>query len=171
MNQVVEVKRDELVKVLMSVKGPTPATITATTKVRMNKRNNPYLDKVLKTQNSNVFINFNYKNAINKRLQKEGKEANFEPQPRKWGVHVPGTPLVLHKNQYYLEAGYLTKNQPKVSYTMDGEEIEKAVFENYLPAKSPSKSQGLDKEVVMRDFKIENIERVKMLGKEYVVID
>jgi len=165
----IEVSKDELVKVLMAVKGPTPATITATTLVKMNKRNNPYHEKVYKTQDSNVFINFNYANSVNKRLVKEGKEANFEAKPRKWGVHVPGTPLILHKDNYYLEAGYLTKNTPKVTYTMDGEEVEKAVFENYLPARKPSTTQGLEQEVVMRDFKIENIKKVKVGGKVYVV--
>lgn len=169
--EVVNVTLDELRRVLSVVVGPTPATLVAETPVEMKKTNNPYLNRVIKRQTSNVFINFSYQNAVNKRLTKEGKEANFQSQPRKWGVHVPGTPLILHKNQYYLEAGFITKNAPKAVYLLDGEETDKAVFETYMPSKSSSNSQGLENEVTIRSFKLENVLEIKMNGKRYVRTD
>jgi hypothetical protein len=166
--QVTYVDLDGLRRVLSVVVGPTPATIVAETPVKMNKTDNPFYDQVTKVQESNVFINFSYENAVNKRLTKEGKEADFEAQPRKWGVHVPGTPLVLHKGQYYLEAGFITKNAPKASYMHNGEPIDKELFERYVPVKKSSGNQGLEKEVVIRDFKLENVRSIKMNGMLYV---
>lgn len=170
MSEIVKVNLDGLVKALMTIKGATPATFEAVTSVKMNKTNNPYFDRVQKKQKSNVFINFNYANAVNKQLTKEGKEADFVPQPRKWGVHVPGTPLVLHKNAYYLEARFLN-NEPKTEYLLDGQPVDKAIFETYLPGKKEVKSQGTDKEIIIRDFKIESMRSITFGGKTYVRTD
>jgi hypothetical protein len=170
MSEIIKVKLPELVKVLMSIKGATPATFTAVTDVKMNKRNNPFYGEVTKEQVSNVFINFNYANAINKQRVKEGKEADFVPHERKWGVRVPGTPLILHKNNYYLEARFL-KNEPKVVYKHNGSEIDKSVLEAYMPAKRKVASQNLENDIIIRDFKISNIRSIKFGGKTYVRTD
>lgn len=165
MSEIVKVNLDGLVKALMTIKGATPATFEAITEVKMNKTNNPYFSRVKKKQKSNVFINFNYANAVNKQLTKEGKEADFVPQARKWGVHVPGTPLILHKDAYYLEARFLN-NEPKTEYMLDDEITDKTVFETYLPTKKEVKSQGTDQEIIIRDFKVENMRSVTFGGKK-----
>lgn len=169
--EVVLVDKMGLVRELMQVKGAIPATIIATTKENMNKTNNPYHDRVTKRQQSNVIINFSYEKAVNKRLEKEGKEADFVPHQRKWGERLPNTPIVFHNNTYYLEAGFLTKNTPKVEYFLDGEPSDKAVFETYLKSKesSSASTQGLENEneVVLRDFKIDSVEEIRMNGKIY----
>lgn len=167
--EIVNVTEAELVEILKEIKGPTPATVVATTVVKMNKRGNPYYNQVMKTQESNVFINFNYANSVNKRLLKEGKEANFVPKERAWGVKVPGTPIVEHKGANYIEAGFLTNNKPKVSYTFEGKEISKEMFEDFLPKSSGSKSQGLEDEVVMRTFKADGVDEMRFGGKIYKV--
>jgi hypothetical protein len=159
----------DMVRVLMGVKGATPATFIAVTPVKMNKTNNPYFDKVYKTQTSNVFINFDYAASVNRALVKEGKDADFVAQPRKWGEKLPGTPIVFHKNEYYLEARFLN-NEPKVDYTFEGNPIDKAVFESYMPNRSSDsikEHQGLENEVVIRDFKIRNIYQIKVNGVTY----
>jgi hypothetical protein len=170
MSEIVNVNLDGLVKALMSIKGATPATFEAVTLVKMNKTSNPYHDRVTKRQKSNVFINFNYANAVNKQLLKEGKDADFVSKPRVWGVHVPGTPLILHKNEYYLEARFLN-NEPKTEYMLDGAVEDKAVFETFLPAKKEVKSQGTEKEIIIRDFKITGMRSITFGGKTYVRTD
>jgi hypothetical protein len=175
MTNVQQVSLQDLRIMLSGIKGAKPATITAVTEVKMNKgrgeNKNPYHGRVTKRQVSNVFINFSYKNAVNKRLTKEGKEADFVPQERAWGVKVTDTPLVLHKEQYYLEAGFITKNTPNVEYLLDNEPTDKAVFENFMQAKSSSSRQGLseDNEVVLRTFKLDTIESIKVNGVTYIV--
>jgi len=168
--EVVLVDKMSLVRELMQVKNAIPATIIAITEEKMNKTNNPFYGRVTKKQRSNVFINFDYANSVNKRLTKEGKEADFIAHSRTWGERLPGTPIVFHNNTYYLEAGFLTKNDPKVEYFVDGEATDKAVFESFLKTKKPSTGrQGVEEEneVVLRDFKIDSIHEVHMNGKIY----
>lgn len=167
--EIVNVTEAELVEILRNVKGPTPATVVAESVVKMNKKGNPYHNLVTKKQESNVFINFNYANSVNKRLVKEGKEADFVPSERVWGSRITGTPLVEHKGAYYVEAGFLTKNAPKVSYTYDNKEVEKELFEDFLPKSSSSSRQGLEEEVVMRTFKVESVLEMRFGGKVYIV--
>lgn len=179
-NQV-EVTKTELVNMLMSIKGPTPATIVAETELKMNKgrgeNKNPYIGRATKRQVSNVFINFSYENAVNKRLVKEGKEATFESKERAWGERVKNpdtgknTPIITHKGSFYLEAGFITKNAPKVEHFLDGESVDTALFENWMPKKSSSSRQGLTEknEVVLRTFKLDGVQQVKVNGTTYVV--
>lgn len=170
-----EITLKQLVKVLMAVTGATPATFEAMTEVKMNKTNNPYYGKIFKKQRSNVFINFNYANSVNKALTKEGKEADFVPQARPWGEKIPGAPIVLHKGEFYLEARFL-QNEPKVEYFKDGKSIDKAEFETFLPKEkvvegAENNSQGLEAPVVIRTFKITNIHEITVGGIRYVRTD
>ena len=168
MKPVKIITKTDLVKLLMQVRTATPAKILAETVVKMNKTDNPYYDKIRKTQLSNVFINFKYENSVNNALLKEGKTDNFVAKERSWGVRVVGTPLVLHNNQYYLETRFLN-NEPKISYSMGNVDIDKSVFENFLVKKSPSKTQGLEKEVILRDFSIDNIKEITFNNNHYIV--
>lgn len=168
--EVVLVDKMGLVRELMQIKNAVPATIIAVTEEKMNKTKNPFYGRVTKKQRSNVFINFDYANSVNKRLVKEGKEADFVAHQRVWGERLPNTPIVFHNNTYYLEAGFLTKNDPKVEYFLDGEPTDKAVFETYMKPKTKSSgNQGLEdeNEVVLRDFKIDSVHEIHMNGKIY----
>lgn len=168
--EIVEVNLEGLVKALMAIKGATPATFVARTNVKMNKRNNPYYGEIDKIQKSNVFINFNYTNSVNKQRVKEGKEPDFVAKERKWGVKVPGTPLILHKNSYYLEARFLN-NEPDVEYIYENSEIDKNEFSMFLPNRSRPTNQNTEKEIIIRDFKVENIQKITFGGKTYIRTD
>lgn len=173
MKQTVNVDYMGLVRALMQVKGATPATFVAVTDVKMNKTNNPYYNRVNKKQKSNVFINFDYAAAVNRKLLKEGKDADFVAKQRKWGEKLPGTPIVFYKNEYYLEARFLN-NEPKVEYIVDGVVTDKAVLETYLPVKDNTTSkehQGLDEEIIIRDFKVRNVHEITVNGTHYVRTD
>jgi len=173
MKPTVNVDYMGLVRVLMQIKGATPATFLAITEVKMNKTNNPFYERVSKKQKSNVFINFDYAGAVNRKLLKEGKEPEFVAKPRKWGEKLPGTPLIFHKGEYYLEARFLN-NDPKVEYLVDGIVTEKAVLETYLPVKnteSIKEHQGLNEEIIIRDFKVQNIREITVGGTHYVRTD
>lgn len=173
-----------MVRALMQVKNTTPASLIAVTEVKMNKNvmiadkkePNPFLDRVSKKQKSNVFINYNYQNTVNRRLLKAGESPDFEAKPRTWGEKLPGTPLVFHKNEYYLDAGFLTNNDPKVEYILDGKVTDKAAFESFLPQTSAPKTaerQGLDEdsEVIVRTISVRNIHELTVGGVHYVRTD
>ncbi len=161
------VNRDQLIKILMGITGSTFATITAETEAKMNKTNNPYYGEVTKVTEATVNINFNYQNAVNNARAKEDKEADFVAQPRKWGQHVPGTPLILHNGAYYLEARFLKNTS--TTYYHKNVECDKSLFESFMPTVKESKTQDLENQVIMRDFKIENIKSVVVNKVKYIV--
>ena len=174
MKNTINVDYMGLVRVLMQVTHAVPATFLAITEVKMNKTGNPYHERITKKQKSNVFINFDYAKSVNRALTKEGKEADFEAKPRKWGERLTGTPLVFHKDEYYLEARFLN-NEPKVEYFLDNtESVDKEVFESFLPPKNNSsikEHQGLEEEIIIRDFKVRNIREITLDGNHYVRTD
>mgnify|MGYP003417994573 CR=1 FL=1 len=162
---VVSVNKMELVRALMQLTSATPATFVALTEVKLNK-SNPYHGRLQKKQRSNVFINFDYENSVNKALIKEGKSPDFKAKPRQWGNRIPNTPLILHKNVYYLEARFL-KNEPTVEYFLDGDPIEKDMIENHLPPERNEAKHGLEEAIIIRDFKIDSIHEINVKGTIY----
>jgi hypothetical protein len=162
---------EQLTNILRTVNRPMPVTFVAVTEVKMNKTNNPYFGRLSKKQKSNVFIKFDYANSVNKARLNEGKEADFVPQQRKWGVHIPNTPLIEHNGTYYLEARFLG-SESKIDYLLDGnEEFDKKLIEEFLPKTSSSSNQDLEKEIVMRDFKLSGINEITMNGIRYIRSD
>lgn len=153
----------------------TPATILAITEAKMNKKGNPYLG-TLKVQESNVWINFSYANAVNKQLKKQGDAADFVPAARKWGQHIANTPLVHHINKegvekFYLETRFLNASKP--TYIFQGSPIAKETIEQYLVKPSSNAAhQGLveENEVIIRDFELSGIRSIKVLGNHYEII-
>lgn len=162
---VMSVNKMELVRALMQLTSATPATFVAITDVKLNK-SNPYFGRLQKKQRSNVFINFDYENSVNKALIKEGKTPDFKAKPRQWGNRIPNTPLILHKNVYYLEARFL-KHEPHVEYFLDGDSIEKEMIENHLPPERNEAKHGLEEAIIIRDFKIDSIHEITVNGIHY----
>lgn len=163
------VTQQEMVKILMQLKGATPATIEAITPVKMNKKNNPYHDSIFKTQRSNVFINFNYTAAVNRQLVKEGKEPNFIPSPRVWGVKLPGVPIVCHNEKYYVEVRFLGSD-PHIEYWYNSEPIDEDIFKQYLPPHKDNKEhQGVKNDIVLRLFSIESIQSMVFKHTKYII--
>lgn len=170
-SKILLVDHAELVKVLMELKGATPATIEALTPVKLNKKDNPYFEKgIFKTQRSNVFINFNYTAAVNRQLVREGKEPNFVAQPRVWGVKLPGVPIICHNEKYYLEARFLGSD-PHVEYWYEGKPIKLEQFEKWLPPRKSPDHQGVEKDIVLRAFDIKNIHSIVFKKAKYIVVD
>jgi len=161
----------DLVEFLLNV--PTRAsfvTFRSCTTPRMRKTGNPFWDSdnrkwnVSKISVVNGIINFIYANSVENQREREGLDLDkFEPQPRQWGNRILNTPLVKHKGSYYLEVKvenvlettYVDSNENKV----DREEIEKFLYSSSQPS-----TQKTENEIVLRDYKIENLEQVRMYG-------
>lgn len=116
---------------------------------------NPFVGLVAKLSILEVVLNANYQAAVNQQRKAEGKEPDFLARARIWGVHVPNTPLVEHKGQLYLE--YQGRRVFDVAYRLDGQPIEECVLEPWLKKSSPSKTQDLDAQVVVRTVKLDNL--------------
>lgn len=158
----------------MAIVGATPATIVAETEYKMNKTNNPYHGEVTKMTTANVFINFNYQNSVNRVRAKEGNEEVFEAHKRMWGERVPGTPLIMHKGAFYLEVRFLGEDKTRSGLFHQGRPIDRSLLSAWVTEKkSAAEHQGVseENEVIMRDFKLENIREIRFGGEVYIIRD
>lgn len=168
----VAIEFEALAPLLESRKGAYPLTIRSYTLVKMNKFiddvPNPYYNRVYKRACVNGMANWVYANSVNLQRSREGKDADFVPHRRQWGVRLENSPLVYNKNknEYYLEL----KVEKSIwhQYYLDGVEISDEEVNPYLPLKSQTR-QGVDKEIILRDYMLRNIETVCMNGINYEI--
>lgn len=160
---------DQLRQMLMELKTSTFATIETVTEARMNKKGNPFLG-TKKISAANVNINFSYANAVNKQRDKENNEEEFVPHARKWGQRIPKTPLIEHKGEFYLEARFM--NAPSnTTYVFNGKIIDKRELTPFMPENnSNAEHQGVEKEIIIRDFKLSNISEIILNKTHYKIV-
>lgn len=152
----------ELVDLLGKVKGTTFVSIESVTTPKI-KAGNPFigLKKISKTSGA---IGFNYENSVNNALVKEGQANDFKAEPRKWGERVVGTPLVKHKDKFYLE---VKVQSGESDYFDDNGRVDNKDIKPWEYAKKSR--QGLENEVILRDYDLSNITRIKINKSEYNV--
>ena len=162
----------ELVEMLKDYKGATFVNVVTATEPKMRKTNNPYFGSVRKLTTQTVMLGADYEKAVNKRLEKEGKDADFTKEATYCTPIGSSNAIKQHPNgQIYLYCSFLTNNKPKSRYVFEGREIEKSLLEPFLSAKSVSVKQGLteENEVIVRNFKIENVVEITLSGTTYTI--
>ncbi len=160
----------ELLEILMNVDKSTFVNIVSKTKVRMNKTNNPYYDKVFKVNKCNYLIGNEYETRVNTNDKKEGGEGNFVSEENKVGVHISKCVLFNEKhNSHYLQVERFDEIKPNVSYIFEGNEVEKTLFESYLVKVSESSRQPQERRVLVQSFKLSSIEEITLGGVHYIV--
>ena len=103
---------------------------------------------------------------VERRLISEGKDpSEFKLQPRKWGTRIDNTPFVEHKGQYYLEVIFLSAGDTEV--LVDGEVADKSTIEGYPETKVEGNQGGLDNKVIVRSFKIDSIDTIRINKQQY----
>jgi|GEM_PF-1741511 len=162
-------------------RGARPVTIKTITDPNgmFNKKDNPFWNvteqrwKIRKVATINGFINFNYENAVNRQRQREGITATFQSLPRKWGLHIKGTPLVVHikdgDEKHYLEVKVeksLAWELIHVATSQPLDAAELALVNRWLKPKSKSR-QGVQKEIVLRDYDLDSIIGLTVDGKGF----
>lgn len=146
---------------------------TVTTPVLKGGKSNPYQGKVRKVmQGASVMIFQNKKKSsygamVERRLAKEGKDpASFTIGPRVWGERIPGTPVVQHKGQHYLECIFL---KPGFScYMVEGKQVNPKDIPGLETDKEEGEQGGLENKVIIRCFKAESIAKIRIEGEEIV---
>src|SRR4051812_25564019 len=80
----------QLQSMLQTSKGAKIVTLVTITEPDLKKGEgenyNPFYLNCVKVSRINGIVNFHYSNSVNNQLKRENKEANFTPQPRKWGT-------------------------------------------------------------------------------------
>jgi hypothetical protein len=166
-------------KVLDNVNGSSFISMDTTTipKLKGGKKN-PMQGRVRKHNHGASIMVFQnkktnaYDNMVKRRLLSEGKDPDlFKLSPRAWGTRLQGTPLVEHKGALYLEVIFLASG--KTSYTLDGQPIDRNDIEGFEwpHEKEEGKQGGLDDKVIIRTFKLDSVDRIKIGDKQYTKDD
>lgn len=157
------------------INGATPISITTETiPVLKGGKSNPMKDRVIKRmEKANVMIFQNkkvngYEAMIERRLKAEGKDPNsFQLGPRQWGTRREGMPFVDHNGNVYLEVIFLKTG--KVTYWLDGEEIDRNDVQGLDTSKEEGDQGGLENKVIIRTFNIENVKEISIGGDHYIL--
>jgi hypothetical protein len=162
------ITKQELVTLVNSATGATFVSADITSEPKMRKTDNPFVGAI-KVVTLSGQINFDYANAVNNQLEREGNETagTFKSQARAWGVREDN--WITHKGQYYLTIKVQNSSEP--IFLFEGKEIDKAQLEPFMSeSKKPHTQAELDKEVIVRDVKLDNIRCIRAFGEEYKVI-
>lgn len=139
-----------LMTMVMNLIGCVFAHITTETTVKIPKKYG-ISGVVTKVVSKIVQLNYSYENAVNNRLEREGKDRDFEAQKLPWGEWFVANKIIAHKGKFYLR--YYDINNGNVlnkAYFVDGRpatDEQLAIIKEYEKAThKPSNTQGLSEE-------------------------
>lgn len=159
---------------VQSIKGATFIGIDTVTEVKLKggKKNEMQgrVTKVMEGAAVQIFARGGseggYENKVNRRLNKEGVEVEFEVGPRTWGERRPNLPIVEHNGQQYLEV--IFEKPGNSHYLLDGQPIQAAEIIGLDEGPIQAGEQGgLDDKVMIRTFKFDSITGIRIGGKSY----
>jgi len=170
-NQVTKgITTNELVEILKMQKIGTFAFIKIETVLKMNKKNNPYFDRIIKKSEIRILLGSNYQNRVNNNLEKENKVNDFVAESCKVGQHVSECILYNENTKlFYLQYEYFKEIKPKVEYIFNENIIEIEKFSEFVPEKKSANQNGLLKKVNSITVKIENIKEISLNKIKYIV--
>lgn len=174
MSNATVITKSEAVNIISrNVKGTTTITIDMDSpmdgKGKMRKTGNPFVGKgIIKRVTMNGMIGFDYENSVNRQATREDKE-HRGAKPRTWGTLTPDRLFVEHKGQYYLQMKVQKASTPVYMYP-DGTILETSEIKPFIPIKKKSSTQSdIDKEVIVRDVKMENITGMRFNNGKYIL--
>lgn len=160
----------ELQEIFRLIRGAKIISMTCITEPKLRKG---APENIVKVTRLNGIINCNYGNVVNNARERENKERDFVPEPRKWGARLPGLPLVSWVNKdgsHNLFLEIIVKKVISVEYRQWGKVIPLKDIENYIiPSNSNKNHQQLDKEIVLRDYNVKNIITIDIDGCGYIL--
>lgn len=172
-----QITKQELINLLSNVDKSTFVHLVTETKVRMRKTNNPYYDKVIKRTSCNYLMGNDYEKRVFTNGEKEGikrEENPFEVQEMRGKKHISKVVLVStnpeKEETHYLMVERFNEISPKVEYIMEGNPIEKELFESFMGSQSENKSQPQEKKVMVITPMIDSIKQISFDKQQYEVI-
>ena len=158
----------QLRKRLQRVSQSMPIGMTSVTTPQMRKKNNPFFGHVAKITRSNGWINWRYAKAVNRQRIREHRPANFRALHRTWGEKMQNTPLIRHNELLYLDV----KVQQRHAMYVDLRTLTEIPWPQIKPfVRPPQKStrQRLERDVILRDYHVENIAELRISGEVWRV--
>lgn len=156
----------ELGEILLGVNHAMPISFSALVDAKARKTGNPW-GEIRKLSRVQAFTGFDYENSVNRQLDREGKsQLSFTANERNWGERISPA-LVRNGGKLYLVAKvertakpiYLARS-PRGFLSV----VAKEVIAPFLPAVRHATNQGTEKEVVYRNYSLENLTSVSING-------
>lgn len=178
------ITESELIVLLNDVKSSTFTNVVTETKVRMNKKGNPFFDKVIKRSSCNYLMGNNYEDRVDTNYGKEGLEQNFQVEKPSGKHHISKVVLesdrkfkevdgveveIPTERKFYLMVERFDEIKPVNEYKMEGDPIEKMMFESYMVKVSESQKQEQERKVMVITPLISNIREISFGGKKYII--
>ena len=160
-------------KAFAQLEGGTFVGLDTATPVKLKGgKKNPQQGRVTKVMTGAQVMSFSntngsaYDKMVRRRLEAEGKDADsFQLSPRAWGERIAGTPFVTHKGEHYLEVIFLKAGE--VQYMLDGQPVQASEIEGLPEARESTGQGGLERKVVIRTFKLENVTALRAYGLKW----
>ena len=130
----------------------------------------PFVGIVTSRTTYNPAIGLTYSKTVNNRLEKEGKEKNFQAQELPWGHWIgSGSTIIEHKGIFYLRLSLVGANSTKKQWFLNGKPVTRKQIADILPApkKSQNEHQGLENPIIVVNVKVNTITQLKVDGKTY----
>lgn len=178
----------EFLSLLRGMKGSSAASIVYRSVVKHNKtlREDKTVTweslfghkEVIKRQVFNTNIGVNYESCVNRQLEREGVDDDFVADKLPYGRWEIPNILIEHNGDLqlrgYAEMGIASSSNRSEYFFSDGRSVTEedwGKLRGFLPPErdesSAQDNQGVEKTVKPRNFKLSNIESVKMFGKSY----
>ena len=152
-----KINKNQFIQLVSNINSEKSIIVKSKTIVKMNKRNNPYYDKIVK-KNVGVFnIGFDY----GEKMCKYNPE--FVVGENKVGNHINKSILFNDNTQkHYLFCEPVNTIQTK--FELNGEAVNRELFEKFLPKRN-------ENPVKINSFCIDNVESVEIDGNEFHLED
>lgn len=139
----------------------------------MRMRDNPYRS-ARKVSIVNGVVNWIYSRTVNRQREREQKTMDFKALERKWGTRIKHTPLVSHfvgdegETRLYLEVK-VERRSFLYFDPVTKKRIDEALIAPFLKDPEPNDRQDLEREIVLRDYRLTNIAELRIAGEEYTI--
>ena len=188
-----QITKTELVQILENINTPTFVGMVTDTPIEMKKfldywiineegkkkKNpnptpNPYFESGIRkvSKKYKIITGFDYENSINRRLENEGKEGNFESSENWFEFVSKG--LVRSKSnpeKYYFRYQYQNDSTTESTSYFEGNPIDKVLYESYCNQVTDYyKSQGLENPLMFQVCSLDNIKTISINKEQYEIV-
>ena len=158
----------QFVRRLNGIDQTQPVGMITVTVPDMKKRHNPFFGRVVKISHITAWINCRYARSVNLQRVREAQAANFRAAERAWGSKIDKRPLVEFDDQYYFEVK-LQARKSQIRDEQSGQVIPPETIKPFLAPLRKNTRQRLNREVILRDFRIDHVAELRINGEVWQI--
>jgi hypothetical protein len=156
------VELSQVKDVLSTIKGCTFASVDTITRPSAGLRKEVTGTMVILFTNKKT--RSGYENMVRRRLADAGLDpSTFEVDQLPWGSRVPNTPLIVHKDAYYLQC--IVMKEGKAEYFVGDHKVPRESITWLREPSSPNQGLANDRQVRISTYKLESIKQIRVMGE------